>query len=451
VQSGEPNSVLEKRNSNDRVIVRTLRVHAPPIDTILAAMIQRLTLVFPVVAVLVATVPARAQTKPASIPTRALGSVKAASTDSLGSMVVVRALSNGSVMVNDIVRRRVLLFEPSLAKFTVVIDSGSTTGTAMSSAAVSAQLMRYTADSTLYVDVATQALLVIDATGKVARVMALPKPTDALFIASPQLGTAHIDPLGRLVYRGMILPKMVPPEPGSKVLMSMPQQPDSGPILRADFDTRKVDTITTLKVLQPGAMTLVQDGQSVAMKMVVNPMDTGDEWGMLPDGTIAILRAHDYHIDWVAPDGKRTSSPKMAFDWKVMTDAQKQFKLDSMRPLLQKAIDDSPGQMMPTPEGPRRIKIQFEFVPLNKLPDYEPPIAPGSMKADLKGNLWIVPRTSASATGGLLYDVVNRKGEVSERVQFPKGYALAGFGEGDEVYLLRVDGKVGFLEKATVR
>ncbi|MEP6834708.1 MAG: hypothetical protein ABJB74_15035, partial [Gemmatimonas sp.] len=44
------------------------------------------------------------------IPVRALGAITATSKDSLGP-VVVRALSNGSVMVNDIVRRRVLLFD----------------------------------------------------------------------------------------------------------------------------------------------------------------------------------------------------------------------------------------------------------------------------------------------------------------------------------------------------
>ena len=96
--------------------------------------------------------------------------------------------------------------------------------------------------------------------------------------------------------------------------------------------------------------------------------------------------------------------------------------------------------------------MQFDFVPISKLPDYEPSIAPGALKIDPKGNLWIVPRTSASANGGVLYDVVNRNGEVSERVQFPKGYALVGFGNGgDDVYLLRVDGKSGFIERARMR
>ena len=39
------------------------------------------------------------------------------------------------------------------------------------------------------------------------------------------------------------------------------------------------------------------------------------------------------------------------------------------------------------------------------------------MKLDFDGNLWIPPTTTRDARGGLLYDVVNRKGEVIERVQ----------------------------------
>lgn len=394
------------------------------------------------------SLPAQAAPK---IPTRVLGPVTATSKDSMGPQIAVRALSNGGVMVNDIARRRVLLFDANLQKFTMVIDSGSTTGSAMATAVPSAQLIRYEGDSTLYVDLASQSLLVLDNAGKVARVMALPRPNDAIYLSATAFGPAWMDPQGRLVYRGMRPPKITPPEPGSKVI-SIPQQSDSGPILRADFDQRKVDTVTTLKVLQPGAMTLTQEGTNISLKLLVNPMDVGDEWGMLPDGTIAILRAHDYHVDWVAPDGKITSSPKMAFDWKPMTDAQKQFKLDSIRPELQKAIDAQPAQTVPTAEGPRRIRMQFDFVPINKLPDYEPAISAGALKVDPKGNLWIVPRTSSGAKDGVLYDVVNRKGEVSERVQFPKGYALAGFGNGGEdVYVLRVEGKVGFLERAKLR
>jgi hypothetical protein len=215
----------------------------------------------PVLAAAQGTAPAAPSPAGTSIPIRHLGPITASATDSLGAQVVVRVLSNGSVMVNDIGRRRVLLFDGGLSHATSVIDSASTTGSAMSTQVPSSQLIRYTGDSSLYVDVATQALLVLDANGKVARVMALPRPSDAILLASGGLGAAVVDPQGRLVYRGVFPPKVKAPEPGSAIMMSIPVSPDSGPILRADFDARRVDTIGTVKVIAPGAITMSQDGQ----------------------------------------------------------------------------------------------------------------------------------------------------------------------------------------------
>ena len=47
-----------------------------------------------------------------------------------------------------------------------------------------------------------------------------------------------------------------------------------------------------------------------------------DDWAVLPDGTIAIVRK-DYHVDFVDADGKRTSAPKIPFDWQRLTDSAK--------------------------------------------------------------------------------------------------------------------------------
>ena len=55
--------------------------------------------------------------------------------------------------------------------------------------------------------------------------------------------------------------------------------------------------------------------------------------------------------------------------------------------------------------------------------------------ADYDGNVWILPSTTTQAGGGLLYDVVNRKGEVALRVRLPDGRALEGFGPNGTVYL----------------
>ena len=47
--------------------------------------------------------------------------------------------------------------------------------------------------------------------------------------------------------------------------------------------------------------------------------------------------------------------------------------------------------------------------------------------------------------------MINRKGEIVERVQFPKNYALAGFGENGVVYVVHLNGRKGSLERTTVR
>jgi hypothetical protein len=70
-----------------------------------------------------------------------------------------------------------------------------------------------------------------------------------------------------------------------------------------------------------------------------------------------------------------------------------------------------------------------------ELPDYYPPVRAGQVKADPEGNVWILPSTSSLAKGGLLFDVVNRKGEVFERVQLPANRNLLGFGPDGVLYL----------------
>jgi len=101
--------------------------------------------------------------------------------------------------------------------------------------------------------------------------------------------------------------------------------------------------------------------------------------------------------------------------------------------------------------GPRTARQQFEFLPPERFGDYEQPVQTGAVKADLDAHLWILPRTSLGAKGGLLYDVINRKGDIEYRVQFPAGYALAGFGTGGVLYVVRVDGRKAILERTSVK
>ena len=84
-------------------------------------------------------------------------------------------------------------------------------------------------------------------------------------------------------------------------------------------------------------------------------------------------------------------------------------------------------------------------VPLSEIPDYYPPIHRNAAMADLDGNMWVLTTTTAqSAHGELVYDVLNPKRGLFERVRMPVGRSVAGFGKGGVVYLQAGDRTNGF-------
>jgi hypothetical protein len=316
-----------------------------------------------------------------------------------------------------------------------------------------ATLIRYLGDSSLYADRVGNSLLVLDANGKVARVMSIPRPSDLAMLGSGgEAGNPGLDSKGRLVYHGLYRRQPPKTDPDRPWLPPIPVQVDSSPIVRADLDTRTIDTLAALKlnVGAPFNKLEVDNDGNVIMRMWVNLLGVDDQWALLSDGTIAVLSVQDYHIEFTDPDGTRRSTPKMPFDWRKLTEADKLRMIDSLRPELERRNSVAP-RTMNTPSGPRTARQQFEFLPPDKFGDYEQPIQTGAVKADLDARLWILPKTSLGAKDGLLYDVINRKGEIVERVQFPAGYVLGGFGEHGVLYVVHITGRKGTLERTTVK
>lgn len=434
---------------------------------------------------------AAAQTTPApqsALPAvRPLGPTVRASTPQFGSVSAVRALSNGTVIVNDVTGRRVVLFDSTLANATVIADSTSATATAYSSRI--GGLIPYRGDSTLFVDPTSLSMMVIDPAGKIGRVMAVPRPQDATFLIGGPFGVPGFDAAGHVVYRAQLRPPR--PAPGADGKLVMPDPIDSAAIIRFDLDKRRADTAAYLKIAAP-RMTMSQDNGRIMVTQTVNPLPITDDWALLSDGTIAIVRGRDYRVDWVAPDGAVTKGPKIPFEWQRLTDADKDAVIDSTRKAMEAqrarmnatlsgapGAASGPGGAAAPPTGARgEVNITFEmrrdgggppaasggsgaagatiqlpplnFVSPSEMPDYRPAFSSGAARADADGNLWI--RTSQFVNGGQVYDVVNRKGELTDRVQLPPGRAIAGFGAGGIVFLGVRDGTTGVrLEKARVR
>lgn len=387
-----------------------------------------------------------------TIPIRTIGPILATSTENVGQAVTVRATSDGHVIVGAGARQRVYAFDSTLKNFTMVADSGAGTGVLP---VRTTGVIPYLADSTLLPDIGANALLVLDGAGKQVRSMAPPRAQDLIYLSLPAaFGRPGFDPKGRLMYRTMLPPNVRPtPTPsGSREVKMMPVNADSAPIVRGDFDTRRIDTVAWMKTPSQGrmAMEIKEDlaggAPTVTIHMQVNPFNMADEWSLLSDGTVAIVRVHDYHIDWIDPDGTKRTSAKMPIDWRRYTDVERTQRVDSLRRIADEQLKRSVAQQ--SAAGGPQIKVDLSIVPDSEFPQFWPPIEPGSVLADLNGHIWILPTTSTNVANGFTYDVVNRAGEIIERVQLPKNHALVGFGPHDVVYLTKADGKATYLERA---
>jgi hypothetical protein len=239
----------------------------------------------------------------------------------------VRELPNGRLLLNDGARRRLVLMDTTLKTIEVVLDS--LTEVENSYGTRPGALIPYRADSTLFIDPASFAMLVIDPSGKVARVRSVPRVEDASRLGS-DAGRIGIDTRGRIVYRipARPGPPLVPPP---KDVPYFPPEPDSAFIVAIDLETRKIDTLGAIRIPKSASTIRRTPDGRFNFYEVVNPMPSTDEWAVLSDGTVAFVRGVDYRIDYRAADGTIASSPKLPFDWQRVTDDDKTRLIDSVK------------------------------------------------------------------------------------------------------------------------
>ena len=402
---------------------------------------------------------------------RPLPAPTATSTETVRSLAAVRQLPNGNVLVNDQAGRRVLLMDSTLKLIGVVADSTSSTASAYGPRP--GGLIPFRGDSTLFVDPASLSMLVIDPAGKIARVMAAPRPNDVGFLTGGAAGTPGFDAKGRLIYRAFPRMNFGPGGPAA----GPPVLPDSEALVRFDLATRKLDTAAFFKAYRP-RMNVERDSTGgVRASSINNPLPVVDEWVVLSDGTIAIVRGRDYRVDFVNAEGVVTKGEKVPYEWQRLSDEDKAAFIDSTKAaaMRARAAGGAPaggnagfgmgapggpggGQMMvirmdgPGPGGPppgagggaqQQIVTGGPppggaplpvYVSPSELPDYKPVFGPNSVRPDADGRLWV--RTiPTKPTPGAVYEVIDRSGKLVDRVLVPNGSVIVGFGSGGVVYM----------------
>lgn len=423
-------------------------------------------------------------------PIRQIGRLERVSVDSLAFRSIATALPmpGGRVMLNDITGRRVVILDSTLSHTTIAADTTSATADAYGTSW--ATLIRLHADSALLIAPSTLSMLVLTSNGTTARVMAVPRPNDAQLLT----GTPGIDTRGRLVYAGsrgtggilrlVVGMQLVQDGKPSEIMKILQQNSDGGirvgkvvvdssVIVRVDLESRAIDSASWIRIPKYiREINVDNEGKVVSVATTPDPLPVTDQWVVLRDGTLAIVRGRDYHIDWIDASGQRTSSPKLPFDWQKVDDARKTALIDSAVADLQKVLDDVAA---PQAGGPGRASAGGssasggrgggasgggggggrQYAPMiaarpspADLPDYVPPFAERAVSGDADDNIWV--RTSQMADNRPVYDVINRRGELIDRVQLPPFRTIAGFGPG--VVYMAVQDNAGaiHLERAKV-
>jgi hypothetical protein len=267
-------------------------------------------------------------TPPPGPAIRKISTASAVSAVALGAVTSVREVGGGRVLVNDGTRRRLMLMDSSLKVISVVLDSLAEAANYYGLRP--GALVPYLADSSLFIDPASYALLVLDPNGTIARVRSVPRVDDVFLLTSSFYGVPGIDAKGRLVYRmpARPAPPKVAPPAG---VPYFPPEPDSAFIVAIDLQTRKLDTLGVIKIPKQELILRQMESGGFSITQTINPLPLADDWGVLPDGSIAFVRARDYRVEYLRPDGTKVSGQKLPFEWQRMLDEDKQKLVDSVK------------------------------------------------------------------------------------------------------------------------
>ena len=336
----------------------------------------------------------------------------------------VRELKDGRVIVSDVREKTVQLVDLKAGSAQKIGREGSGPG----EYALPMRLLALPGDTSVVYDPLNRRFLVIGPNGKVGPFAQYEADEGGRLRVS--MGARYTDTRGRLYSVG---PNFAVGPNGEA------SSSDTAPIIRLDRATKKTDTLaflyvptTTIRTSQGGSNVSIRAGGAT-------PFAAADDWAVTPDGRLAIVRVKDYHVDWYAPNGQKTSGPAIAYEkLKVTEDDKKAFR-------ERRAAGGGNAVMITRQVGPGGTTQSAGVAPPTSMqlpeptdwPDVKPAFTGQSAIAAPNGQLWVL-RTRPAKDKIPTYDVFDATGRVVGRVALPQDTRLLGFGNGT-VYLARSD------------
>jgi hypothetical protein len=370
-----------------------------------------------------------AQARAQTVPVRTLTGPEAEWSEPFSQISGVRELKSGRIIVADN-RDKVIQLVDFKGEAKKIGREGSGPG----EYGLPASVFAAPGDTTWIYDLLNSRYLVIDPAGKAVATFTV---ADAAPASGPQrvgpgggqirggfgLGFAQgIDALGRLYFRA----------PTIRFGNEGPSVADSTPIIRWDRAKNTSDTVGVL-VNPSSAPAAVPSGGGNNVRVTVRlggaqPFMSADTYVVTAAGDVAVVRARDYHVDWIVK-GKTIAGPPIRFDRVKVTDADKK--------AWSEARKNSTATMVVNDNGNRSVRSMpaGDIDGGTTFPEYKGPFT-SSVAAAPNGQIWVQRYMPADTPP--TYDVIDNTGKLLSRVVLPKKTRLLGFGAGT-VYLARSD------------
>jgi hypothetical protein len=355
--------------------------------------------------------------------------------DGLKSIAGLRELADGRVLVVDSVGERLVTVDLSTGK----VETKMKAGTEEDEFRVLSPLWAWPGDSVAAADLGKGRLTIFQPDGAPARTLrfggggaagGMPGGNPVSVAPAGRAGGAapggargprgpiirYLSGTDRAIAAGTPARPLTAPNPGTP--------PARAPfaILRLSLRTMRPDTVAQLMgpQLPRSPLTNNQVG-TFNVFVATTPLQALDTWAAMSDGTVAVIRAASYRIEWYAPNGERTVTDSVPYTPIPVTNNDKKRVMEDY-----KAVGGA--LLAASPQRTAILAVTYSEPP--SWPALNPPFRGDIVpQVDPDDRIWLATRC-ASDDGALCYDVIDRTGERVARYRLPPKTRVAGFGKG---------------------
>ncbi|TFH64574.1 MAG: hypothetical protein E4G90_07835 [Gemmatimonadales bacterium] len=340
--------------------------------------------------------------------------------EDFGAIQTIRELPDGRVLVADPLSKALYAVDMAAGTRTVIGREGEGPEEYRQPDAV----WPLPGDSTLLVDLGNGRLVALGPDLKFGPTMPITvgefQPGRPLVLAIPQ----GVDGAGKIYARMM----------GGG--MGGVPLPDSADILRIDRGSGTTEQAARFKTQD---MTQTSSGgannQNVSISAI--PLSPEDAWGVAPDGSVILIRAGDYHLERIAPDGTASRGRAIPFDRvRIGTGEKEEYVTELGRSGGGISVGVEMVNEKMTMSFARGGRGGGREIDRYTWPEEKPPIYSGRIPIDSMGRAWV--RRHVESGEPSTYDVFDGAGTRVGTFLLENGKRVIGFGPSG-VYVVSYD------------